>query len=81
MPGDRHVVIGTKTGKIEIYDLQSARCLEVVDAHAGPVWSLTLKYVPPLLGTHDQWLTVIAQARSNGIHFGQFRQDPQNVGL
>jgi U3 small nucleolar RNA-associated protein 12 len=43
VPGDRHVVIGTKTGKIEIYDLQSARCLEVVDAHAGPVWSLTLK--------------------------------------
>lgn len=70
VPGDRHVVIGTKTGKIEIYDLQSARCLEVVDAHAGPVWSLTLKYVASLLGTYDLDLTEISQARSNGVPFG-----------
>ena len=88
VPGDRHVVIGTKTGKIEIYDLQSARCLEVVDAHAGPVWSLALKYVATCCSTTpslDERMVAnysnFAQTGSDGISVGQLGQDAQDVGL
>lgn len=42
VPGDRHIIIGTKAGKLEIYDLSSGQLLELVDAHDGPVWSLSL---------------------------------------
>lgn len=42
VPGDRHVVVGTKAGKLEIYDISSGQLLESVDAHDGPLWSLSL---------------------------------------
>lgn len=41
-PGDRHIVIGTKAGKLEFYDLQAARLLESIDAHTAPIWSIQL---------------------------------------
>ena len=41
-PGDRHIVVGTKAGKLEFYDLQSARLLESIDAHTAPIWSIQL---------------------------------------
>ena len=44
MPGDRHVLIGTKEGNIELYDLASAECISTVKAHTGKdtlcVWFL-----------------------------------------
>ncbi|XP_036894787.1 WD repeat-containing protein 3 [Sturnira hondurensis] len=42
VPGDRQVVIGTKTGKLQLYDLASGALLEAVDAHDGALWSLCL---------------------------------------
>ena len=42
-PGDRHIVVGTKAGKLEFYDLQSARLLESIDAHTAPIWSIQLR--------------------------------------
>ncbi|XP_028344757.1 WD repeat-containing protein 3 isoform X2 [Physeter macrocephalus] len=42
VPGDRQVVIGTKTGKLQLYDLASGNLLETVDAHDGALWSLSL---------------------------------------
>ncbi|XP_060057790.1 WD repeat-containing protein 3 isoform X2 [Erinaceus europaeus] len=42
VPGDRQVIIGTKTGKLQIYDLASGNLLETVDAHDGALWSLSL---------------------------------------
>ncbi|KAJ9098270.1 hypothetical protein QFC21_004599 [Naganishia friedmannii] len=41
--GDRHVVIGTKTGHLEVYDLASATLLESIQAHQGALWSLDLR--------------------------------------
>lgn len=43
-PGDRHAVLGTKEGKLEIYDLQSSRLLEIVDAHTAPIWGIQLRH-------------------------------------
>ncbi|KAM8784228.1 WD repeat-containing protein 3 isoform 2-T2 [Rhynchonycteris naso] len=42
VPGDRQVVIGTKTGKLQLCDLASGTLLEMVDAHNGAVWSVSL---------------------------------------
>ncbi|KAF4021436.1 hypothetical protein G4228_013321 [Cervus hanglu yarkandensis] len=42
VPGDRQVVIGTKTGKLQLYDLASGNLLETIEAHDGALWSLSL---------------------------------------
>ncbi|KAK3801649.1 hypothetical protein RRG08_033836 [Elysia crispata] len=38
--GDRHAVIGTKTGKLQLFDLNQGSCLESFDAHQGALWSV-----------------------------------------
>eukprot|EP01050_Picozoa_sp_SAG11_P004155 SAG11_NODE_258_length_11542_cov_35.970899_12_plen_173_part_00 len=45
LPGDRQIVIGTKAGQLELYDLGSSSLMETIDAHAGAVWTLQAK--PP----------------------------------
>ncbi|KAL5320557.1 hypothetical protein ACEPPN_011366 [Leptodophora sp. 'Broadleaf-Isolate-01'] len=40
LPGDKIVVIGTKSGELELFDIASASKLDKVDAHEGAVWSL-----------------------------------------
>ena len=46
VPGDRHVVLGTKKGTLQVFDLGSGEMTEEVEAHSGEVWSLAL--------THDK---------------------------
>ncbi|XP_022656583.1 WD repeat-containing protein 3-like isoform X2 [Varroa destructor] len=38
--GDRHAVVATKTGKIQLFDLVTGELTETIDAHQGPCWSL-----------------------------------------
>ncbi|KAK7951541.1 DIP2-Dom34p-interacting [Apiospora aurea] len=40
LPGDKVVVVGTKEGKLELFDVASASLLDEVSAHDGSVWSL-----------------------------------------
>ncbi|KAH6854616.1 WD40-repeat-containing domain protein [Chaetomium sp. MPI-CAGE-AT-0009] len=41
LPGDKVVVVGTKEGELQLYDVASAALLETVDAHDGhAIWSL-----------------------------------------
>uniref|UniRef100_M4A5Z4 WD repeat-containing protein 3 n=1 Tax=Xiphophorus maculatus TaxID=8083 RepID=M4A5Z4_XIPMA len=42
VPGDRQIILGTKNGKLQIFELASGSLLETVDAHSGAVWSLCL---------------------------------------
>ncbi|XP_014739675.1 PREDICTED: WD repeat-containing protein 3 isoform X1 [Sturnus vulgaris] len=42
VPGDRQVIIGTKTGKLQLFDLASGSLIETLDAHDGAVWSIAL---------------------------------------
>lgn len=37
------MIVGTKTGEIQIFDLQSSTLLESIQAHQGPVWSLEIR--------------------------------------
>ena len=41
-PGDRHIVLGTKSGKLQIFDIAAGSLLESIDAHTGAVWSICL---------------------------------------
>uniref|UniRef100_A0A8C9Y2Y9 WD repeat domain 3 n=1 Tax=Sander lucioperca TaxID=283035 RepID=A0A8C9Y2Y9_SANLU len=42
VPGDRQIILGTKSGKLQIFELASGSLLETVDAHNGALWSLCL---------------------------------------
>ncbi|KAJ3031686.1 UNVERIFIED_CONTAM: hypothetical protein HDU68_001203 [Siphonaria sp. JEL0065] len=40
VPGNNHVVIGTKTGELQIFHLGSYTMIENIQAHEGAIWSL-----------------------------------------
>ncbi|XP_062450929.1 WD repeat-containing protein 3 isoform X2 [Rhea pennata] len=42
VPGDRQVIVGTKTGKLQLYDLASGSLMETLAAHDKAVWSIAL---------------------------------------
>ncbi|XP_067301087.1 WD repeat-containing protein 3 [Pseudorasbora parva] len=42
VPGDRQIILGTKSGNIQIFDLASGSLLETTDAHDGALWSMCL---------------------------------------
>ncbi|GAA5920365.1 hypothetical protein JCM1841_005590 [Sporobolomyces salmonicolor] len=43
LPGDRHIVVGTKSGELLLYDLSSSSLLETLPAHTGPLWSMHVR--------------------------------------
>ncbi|GAA5973416.1 hypothetical protein JCM21900_001747 [Sporobolomyces salmonicolor] len=43
LPGDRHIVVGTKSGELLLYDLSSSSLLETFTAHTGPLWSMHVR--------------------------------------
>ncbi|KAG0123733.1 hypothetical protein HOY82DRAFT_582102 [Tuber indicum] len=40
LPGDKIVVVGTKTGEIELFDVASSAMIESIKAHEASIWSL-----------------------------------------
>ncbi|MQM00078.1 hypothetical protein Taro_032810 [Colocasia esculenta] len=40
--GDKHALVGTKSGTLEVIDIQSSSCVEVVEAHGGSLRSIAL---------------------------------------
>lgn len=40
LPGDKVVVVGTKSGELELFDVTSASLIDSVEAHEGAIWSL-----------------------------------------
>jgi U3 small nucleolar RNA-associated protein 12 len=43
LPGNKHVLIGTKTGELELYDIGSSSLVESVKAHDGAIYSLQVR--------------------------------------
>ncbi|ESO84126.1 hypothetical protein LOTGIDRAFT_184187 [Lottia gigantea] len=41
-PGDRHIILGTKSGKLQIFDIASGDLLEDLEAHNGTIYSISL---------------------------------------
>ncbi|CAL9690674.1 unnamed protein product [Knipowitschia caucasica] len=42
VPGDRQILLGTKNGNLQIFELASGSLLQTVDAHEGALWSMSL---------------------------------------
>lgn len=42
LPGGSLIVVGTRAGELELYDLATSTLLETVQAHEGAIWSLDL---------------------------------------
>uniref|UniRef100_A0A3Q3BAL7 WD repeat-containing protein 3 n=1 Tax=Kryptolebias marmoratus TaxID=37003 RepID=A0A3Q3BAL7_KRYMA len=42
VPGDRQIILGTKSGKLQIFELASGSLLETKEAHDGALWSMCL---------------------------------------
>eukprot|EP00002_Diphylleia_rotans_P002155 TRINITY_DN11327_c0_g1_i1.p1 TRINITY_DN11327_c0_g1~~TRINITY_DN11327_c0_g1_i1.p1 ORF type:complete len:908 (+),score=203.67 TRINITY_DN11327_c0_g1_i1:76-2799(+) len=40
LPGDRHVVVGTKAGHLELFEIASSNMIESIEAHSNAIWSL-----------------------------------------
>ena len=62
-PGDRHALVGTKSGKIQIFDIGSGEMTEEISAHDGEVWSLNL--------TPDQ-RSVVSGSADKTLKFWEF---------
>lgn len=44
VPGDRHAIVGTKKGMIQIFDIGSASMTEEVQAHDKEIWSIHMSH-------------------------------------
>ncbi|KAH7428708.1 hypothetical protein KP509_09G013500 [Ceratopteris richardii] len=42
VPGNRYAIVGTKEGKLEIFDIGASERVNEVEAHQGTIWSVTL---------------------------------------
>ncbi|KAJ1660147.1 beta transducin [Dispira simplex] len=43
LPGDKHVVVGTKSGHLQLFDLSSSTVIESIEAHGKEVWSVAVR--------------------------------------
>ncbi|KAI9320448.1 WD40-repeat-containing domain protein [Dichotomocladium elegans] len=43
LPGNRHILVGTKEGYLELYELGSSSLVESVKGHAGSIYSLQIR--------------------------------------
>ncbi|KAL6500872.1 Dip2/Utp12 protein [Orobanche hederae] len=54
VPGDKYAIVGTKSGTLEIIDVRSGICVEVVEAHGGPVDSIAATVDGFVTGSADK---------------------------
>ncbi|KAF6841506.1 WD domain-containing protein [Colletotrichum plurivorum] len=64
LPGDKVVVVGTKTGELELFDVASASLLDSVSAHEGAIWSLQV---------HPDGKSVVSGSADKTAKFWDFR--------
>lgn len=64
LPGDKVVVVGTKAGELQLFDVASATLLDSVDAHEGAIWSLAL---------HPEGRSVVSGSADKSAKFWDFK--------
>lgn len=42
LPGDRMVLLGTKSGELELYDISTSTLVEKINAHESAIWTLAV---------------------------------------
>lgn len=64
LPGDKVVVVGTKAGELQLFDVASASLLDNVEAHEGAVWTLAL---------HPDGRSVVSGSADKSAKFWNFK--------
>ncbi|PIM99651.1 WD40-repeat-containing subunit of the 18S rRNA processing complex [Handroanthus impetiginosus] len=54
VPGNKYAIVGTKSGTLEIIDVRSGTCVEVVEAHGGSIQSIAPTQDGFVTGSSDQ---------------------------
>jgi U3 small nucleolar RNA-associated protein 12 len=63
LPGDKIVVIGTKTGELELFDVTSATMLDTIKAHEGAIWTLQV---------HPDGRSMVSGSADKSVKFWKF---------
>jgi U3 small nucleolar RNA-associated protein 12 len=63
LPGDKIVVVGTKEGDIELYDIAASSLLDKIPAHEGAIWSLQV---------HPDGKSVVTGSADKSVKFWNF---------
>ena len=64
LPGDKVVVVGTKAGELQLFDVASATLLDSVEAHEGAIWSL---------GIHPDGRSAVSGSADKSAKFWDFK--------
>jgi U3 small nucleolar RNA-associated protein 12 len=70
LPGDKIVVIGTREGTLEIFDIASSTLLETIKAHDRDVWSLQV---------HPDGKSIVTGSADKSAKFWDFRVVQEKV--
>lgn len=63
LPGDKIVIVGTKSGELELFDIASSTMIESVQAHEGSVWTLQV---------HPDGRSVVTGSADKSVKFWNF---------
>ncbi|PNY26581.1 U3 small nucleolar RNA-associated protein 12 [Tolypocladium capitatum] len=64
LPGDKVVVVGTKSGELQLFDVASASLLDSVQAHEGAIWALNV---------HPDGRSVVSGSADKSAKFWDFK--------
>ncbi|KIE03390.1 WD domain-containing protein, partial [Metarhizium majus ARSEF 297] len=64
LPGDKVVVVGTKSGELQLFDVASASLIDAVQAHEGAIWSLSV---------HPDGRSVVSGSADKTAKFWEFK--------
>lgn len=63
LPGDKIVIVGTKEGTLELYDIAASSLLDKIPAHEGAVWTLQV---------HPDGKSVVSGSADKSVKFWNF---------
>lgn len=63
LPGDKIVLVGTKSGEIEMFDIAASTLVDTVKAHEGAIWSMKV---------HPDGKSVVTGAADKTANFWRF---------
>ncbi|KAH7399488.1 WD40-repeat-containing domain protein [Pyrenochaeta sp. MPI-SDFR-AT-0127] len=63
LPGDKIVVVGTKDGHIELYDIAASSLLDKIPAHEGAVWTMQV---------HPDGKSLVTGSADKSVRFWSF---------
>lgn len=71
LPGDQLVVVGTRNGEIQLFDLASSEMIcEISDAHSQAIWSLDIT---------EDGKTLVTGSADKSVKFWDFRVESESV--